>query len=54
MPWACDGDAAAAAYFAAYREALDHPVERKPPAVVDRLRASVPQEQETWLGWADT
>ena len=54
MPWACDGDAAVAAYFEAYREALDHPVERKQPAVVERLRASVPQEPETWLGWADT
>ena len=53
MPWACDGDAAAAAYFAAYHEAIDHPVERTPPAVVDRLRRSVPQEQETWLRWAD-
>ena len=29
MPWACDGDAAVAAYFEAYREALNHPVERK-------------------------
>ena len=54
MPWACDGDAAVAAYFEAYQEALDHPVERKQPAVVERLRASVPQEHETWLGWADT
>jgi Uncharacterized protein conserved in bacteria (DUF2252) len=53
MRWACDGDAAVAAYFAAYREALDHPVERKPPAVVQRLRESVPQEQHTWLEWAD-
>ncbi len=54
MPWACDGDAAAAAYFTAYHEAIDHPVQRTPPAVVERLRRSVPQEQETWLRWADT
>jgi Uncharacterized protein conserved in bacteria (DUF2252) len=54
MAWACDGDAATAAYFAAYHEAVDHPVERTRPAVVERLRQSVPQEQETWLRWADT
>ena len=53
MRWACDGDAAAAAYFAAYREALDHPVRRKAPRLVARLRGSVPQENATWLGWAD-
>ena len=38
MPWACDGDAAVAAYFAAYHEAVNHPVERTRPAVVERLR----------------
>ena len=54
MPWACDGDAAAAAYFTAYHEAIDYPVQRTPPAVVARLRRSVPQERETWLRWADT
>jgi hypothetical protein len=53
MRWACDGDAAVAAYFAAYQEAIDHPVERTQPAVVERLRGLVPQEQETWLRWAD-
>jgi hypothetical protein len=53
MRWACDGNAAVAAYFAAYQEALDHPVERRQPAVVERLRRLVPQEHETWLGWAE-
>jgi hypothetical protein len=53
MRWACDGDAAVAAYFAAYHEALDHPVERKRPAVVDRLLVSVPRNHRTWLEWAD-
>jgi hypothetical protein len=53
MPWACDGDAAVAAYFAAYREALDRPVRRKAPRLVGRLRRLVPQEDATWLGWAD-
>ena len=53
MKWKCDGDAAVAAYLAAYREALDHPVKRKAPTVVERLRRSVPQENATWLGWAD-
>jgi hypothetical protein len=53
MRWACDGNAAVAAYFDAYREALDHPVKRTPPTVVERLRGSVPQKHETWLRWAD-
>jgi len=53
MRWACDGDAAVGAYLAAYREGLDHPVQRTAPALVGRLRRSVPQENATWLGWAD-
>ena len=53
MHWTCDGNAAVAAYFAAYQEAIDHPVERTPPAVVARLRRMVPQQQEAWLRWAD-
>lgn len=52
--WPCDGRAAVAAYFDAYRAALDHPVERHPPAIVDRLRAAVPQDPEPWLRWADS
>src|SRR5215204_1950291 len=54
MGWACQEETAVAAYFDAYREALDHPVARTPPSVVERLRGSVPQEQDTWLRWADT
>lgn len=53
MKWTCDADAAVAAYFAAYREALDRPVTRTPPAVVERLRRSVPQDVAAWLEWAD-
>jgi len=53
MRWACDADAAVTAYFGAYHEALDHPVRRRQPAVVRRLRDSVPQGGMTWLEWAD-
>ena len=49
----CDPDKAVAAYFDAYRTALDHPVQRKPPALVDRLRTRLGQEPEAWLQWAD-
>lgn len=49
----CDPDKAVAAYFDAYRTALDHPVQRKPPALVDRLRTRLGPEPEAWLQWAD-
>ncbi len=51
--WACNGDEAVNAYFDAYRAALDHPVDRVQPAIVERLRASVPQDQHGWLKWAE-
>jgi hypothetical protein len=36
-PWACNGDEAVQAYFAAYRAALEQPVDRTQPAIVERL-----------------
>ena len=51
--WRCNGDEAVNAYFDAYRAALDHPVDRVQPAIVDRLRASVPQDLPGWLKWAE-
>jgi hypothetical protein len=53
QPWACNGDQAVQAYFDAYLAALDRPVDRSQPPIVDRLRASVPQDQLGWLKWAD-
>jgi hypothetical protein len=52
-PWSCNSDQAVKAYFDAYRAALDRPVDRSQPAIVDRLRASVPQDHLGWLKWAD-
>jgi hypothetical protein len=51
--WSCNGDEAVNAYFDAYQAALDHPVDRVQPAIVARLRASVPQDQPGWLKWAE-
>ena len=50
----CDADRAVAAYFTAYREALDHPIPPKPPAIVERLRQTSPTDTVAWLGWLDT
>ena len=49
----CDPEQAVAAYFNAYRTALDHPVPRNQPAIVARLRARLGPEPEAWLQWAD-
>jgi hypothetical protein len=49
----CDPDQAVAAYFNAYRTALDHPVRRNEPPIVARLRATLGPEPEAWLEWAD-
>jgi hypothetical protein len=49
----CDPEQAVAAYFDAYRTALDHPVARSEPAVVGRLRDKLGPEPEAWLRWAD-
>ena len=43
-----------AAYFRAYREALDHPTERKLPSLVERVRARLPHDTAAWLVWADS
>jgi len=51
--WSCDGPKAVAAYFDAYRAALDRPETRMRPAVVDRVRVGLPQDPHTWLQWAD-
>ena len=51
--WSCNADEAVAAYFDAYRAAFDHPVDRSEPTIVLRLRASVPQDRQAWLKWAD-
>jgi hypothetical protein len=52
--WPCNPDQAVDAYFNAYRAALDHPVERREPAVVNRLRAAVAKEPGAWLGWLES
>jgi hypothetical protein len=49
----CDPEEAVAAYFLAYRTALDHPVVRTEPPIVARLRARLGPEPEAWLQWAD-
>jgi len=49
----CDPDRAVAAYFDAYRAALDHPVPRTPPPIVARLRARLGPEPDAWLTWAE-
>ena len=51
--WSCDRNQAVNAYFDAYQAALDHRVDRVEPAIVRRLRASVPQDQHGWLEWAE-
>jgi hypothetical protein len=53
VTWPCDPGQAVTAYFTAYRTALDHPGTRSKPAVVDRLRAGVAQDRQTWLHWAE-
>ncbi len=50
----CDADRAVAAYFTAYREAIDHPVDAAPPALVERLRQSSPSSGAAWLTWVDS
>jgi hypothetical protein len=50
--WSCNPDEAVANYFNAYHAALDHPVARKQPGVVARLRAAAPIDQLDWLQWA--
>jgi hypothetical protein len=50
----CDPDQAVAAYFDAYRTALDHPVQRKQPPIVARLRTRLGAEPEAWLEWANS
>jgi len=52
VSWSCKADEAVATYFNAYHAALDHPVERKQPRVVPRLRAAAPVDQPEWLQWA--
>ncbi len=49
----CDPEQAVTAYFSAYRAALDHPVVRTEPALVERLRARLGPDPEAWLKWAD-
>jgi hypothetical protein len=52
--WSCNPEEAVEAYFNAYREALDHPVGRTQPSVVNRLRAAMAKEPGAWLGWVET
>ncbi len=49
----CDPEQAVTAYFNAYRTALDHPVQRREPAIVARLRGRLGPQPEAWLQWAD-
>jgi hypothetical protein len=50
----CEAEQAVTAYFTAYRTALDHPVSRRQPAIVARLRARLGPEPEAWLQWAES
>jgi Uncharacterized protein conserved in bacteria (DUF2252) len=52
--WRCDADEAAGTYFAAYRAALEQPIERKQPGIVNRLRADGAQDRGAWLQWAES
>src|SRR5262245_19274803 len=52
--WPCNADEAASAYFEAYKAALDEPVARKQPAIVDRMHAAAPQDAPAWLQWAES
>ena len=49
----CDPERAVTAYFTAYRTALDHPVRRRQPEIVNRLRGRSGPQPEAWLQWAD-
>ena len=49
----CRAEDAVAAFFKAYRGAIDRPTERTLPAVASRMRARVPQDNQGWLAWAD-
>jgi hypothetical protein len=53
MKGACDPEQAVTAYFNAYRTALDHPVPRKQPAIVARVRGRLGPQPEAWLQWAE-
>ncbi len=51
----CDSSHAVAAYFRAYREALDRSPDRGPtPAVVERIRREAPTDRAAWLAWTDS
>jgi hypothetical protein len=52
--WACRPDDVVAAFFRAYREALDHPPKRTLPSLVERVRRRVPHDTAAWLVWADS
>jgi hypothetical protein len=54
VAWKCDADQAVAAYFKAYRDALDRPGAAAAPAIVDRLRRGSPQDAAAWLSWVDS
>ncbi len=53
VQWRCDPGQAVGVFFRAYREALDHPVVRSQPALVDRVRATPPLGRHAWLEWAE-
>ena len=52
--WPCNADEAVSAYFDAYKAALDKPVARRQPAIVDRMHAAAPQDNHAWLQWAES
>ena len=54
MGWPCNADEAVSAYFDAYKAALDEPVARKQPSIVDRMLAAAPQDAHAWLQWAES
>jgi hypothetical protein len=52
--WQCRPDDAVAAFFRAYRDALDHAPKRTLPSVVERVRSRLPHDTAAWLAWADS
>jgi uncharacterized protein DUF2252 len=49
LRWSCNAEEAVDAYFAAYRAALEQPVARRQPGIVNRLRAAGAQDSRAWL-----
>ena len=49
LRWSCNAEETVDAYFAAYRAALEQPVARRQPGIINRLRAAGAQDSRAWL-----